>query len=229
MSGLTRVRRTAAALLATAAAATGLLTAPSAVAAPQPIVGGTTTTASAYPFVMQITDASQDQFCGGTLVSPTKVITAAHCMVGETPAGVRVVGGRTYLDGTDGTVAQVSKIWVHPDYRRVTRGEDVAVLTLSQPMPYKTAPYVSASDTGVYAPGTTAASWAGARPARTAAPRTSCAPRPCRSCPTRAAPAPTAATTWRTRWCAPATPRAVSTPARATAAARCSSTASWPA
>jgi predicted secreted hydrolase len=30
----------------------------SAIAAPQPIVGGTTTTASAYPYVMQITNAS---------------------------------------------------------------------------------------------------------------------------------------------------------------------------
>ncbi|MFV0132929.1 S1 family peptidase [Streptomyces sp. HMX87] len=156
MSGLTRARRTAAALIATAAAATGLLAAPTAVAAPQPIVGGTTTTTAAYPFVMQITDASEDQFCGGTLVSPTKVVTAAHCMAGETARSVRVVGGRTHLDGTDGTVAQVSGIWIHPDYKRVTRGEDVAVLTLSKPMPYQPAAYVSSSDTGVYAPGTTA-------------------------------------------------------------------------
>lgn len=157
MSGLTRARRAAAALAATAAAAaTALVAAPSAVAAPQPIVGGTTTTTSAYPFMMQITDAAQDQFCGGTLVSPTKVVTAAHCMVGETTSSVRVVGGRTYLNGGDGTVARVSRIWIHPDYRRVTRGDDVAVLTLSAPMPYATASYVSASDTGVYAAGTTA-------------------------------------------------------------------------
>ncbi|MCT7355518.1 serine protease [Streptomyces sp. 15-116A] len=157
MSRLTRARRTAALATATAAAAvTALFAAPSAGAAPQPIVGGTTTTTSAYPFMMQITDASQNQFCGGTLVSPTKVVTAAHCMVGESPSGVRVVGGRTYLNGTNGTVAKVSKIWIHPDYQRVTRGDDVAVLTLSTSMPYTTARYVSSSDTGVYAPGTTA-------------------------------------------------------------------------
>ncbi|MEV8593055.1 serine protease [Streptomyces sp. NPDC052012] len=157
MSRLTRARRAAALATATAAAAvTALFTAPAAGAAPQPIVGGTTTTTSAYPFMMQITDASQNQFCGGTLVSATKVVTAAHCMVGESPSSVRVVGGRTYLDGTNGTVAKVSKIWIHPDYRRVTRGDDVAVLTLSTSMPYTTARYVSSSDTGVYAPGTTA-------------------------------------------------------------------------
>ncbi|MFI1167730.1 S1 family peptidase [Streptomyces sp. NPDC020801] len=157
MFRLTRARRTAAAVAAAAAAAaTGLLTAPSAAAVPQPIVGGTTTTATAYPFVMQITDASGNQFCGGTLVAARKVVTAAHCMVGEATSGVRVVGGRTYLNGTNGTVSKVSKIWVNPDYTDATSGDDVAVLTLSTSMPYTAAKYVSSADTGVYAAGSTA-------------------------------------------------------------------------
>ncbi|ANB09361.1 serine protease [Streptomyces ambofaciens] len=156
MFGLTRARSTVAALATAGAAVTAMLAAPSAVAAPQPIVGGSTTTTSAYPFVMQITDASQNQFCGGTLVSPTKVVTAAHCMVGESTRSVRVVGGRTYLNGTNGTVTQVSRIWIHPDYTDATNGDDVAVLTLSRSMPYTPAKYVSASDTSVYAAGTTA-------------------------------------------------------------------------
>ncbi|MGW8062501.1 S1 family peptidase [Streptomyces ziwulingensis] len=156
MSGFVRARGTFAALATAGAAVTALLAAPSAVAAPQPVVGGSTTTTGAYPFVMQITDASQNQFCGGTLVSPTKVVTAAHCMAGETPRSVRVVGGRTYRNGTDGTVVRVDRIWVHPGYTRVTDGDDVAVLTLSAPMPHTPVKYVSSSDTSVYAAGTTA-------------------------------------------------------------------------
>ncbi|MFE1311511.1 S1 family peptidase [Streptomyces sp. NPDC058755] len=157
MFGSRRARKTAATLVATAAAAvTSLIASPTASAAPQPIVGGTTTTTTAYPFMMQITDASGSQFCGGTLVAAKKVVTAAHCMVGESTSGVRVVGGRTYLNGTNGTVSRVSKIWINPDYTDATNGDDVAVLTLSTSMPYTPASYVSSSQTGVYAAGTTA-------------------------------------------------------------------------
>ncbi|MFF7885470.1 S1 family peptidase [Streptomyces sp. NPDC020794] len=157
MFGLNRAKKTAALCTATAAAAaTALLCAPGAVAAPQPIVGGTTTTTTAYPFMMQITDASQNQFCGGTLVAANKVVTAAHCMVGETTSSVRVVGGRTYLNGTNGTVSKVSKIWINPDYTDATNGDDVAVLTLSTSMSYTPASYVASTDTGVYAAGATA-------------------------------------------------------------------------
>ncbi|MGW0626514.1 S1 family peptidase [Streptomyces sp. NPDC002758] len=157
MFGLTRARKTAATVVAAAAAAaTALIAAPSAVAVPEPIVGGSTTTTTSYPFMMQITDASQNQFCGGTLVTPKKVVTAAHCMVGETTGSVRVVGGRTYLNGTNGTVSRVSKIWINPNYTDANNGDDVAVLTLSTSMPYTTASYVSSSQTSLYAAGTTA-------------------------------------------------------------------------
>ncbi|ELS57639.1 S1 family peptidase [Streptomyces viridochromogenes] len=156
MFGLTRARKTAAVAATAAAAAAALLSAPTAEAASSRIVGGTTTTTTAYPFMMQITDASQNQFCGGTLVSANKVVTAAHCMVDETTSSVRVVGGRTHRNGTNGTVSRVSDIWIHPDYTDVTQGNDIAVLTLSASMPYTPASYVDPSDTGVYATGTTA-------------------------------------------------------------------------
>ncbi|MEU5537993.1 serine protease [Streptomyces sp. NPDC020362] len=157
MFGPRRARQTAATLVATAAAAaTALIASPTATAAPQPIVGGTTTTTTAYPFMMQITDASGNQFCGGTLVAAKKVVTAAHCMVGESTGSVRVVGGRTNLNGTNGTVSKVGKIWINPDYTDATNGDDVAVLTLSTAMSYTPASYVSSSQTGVYAAGTTA-------------------------------------------------------------------------
>ncbi|UUU29917.1 serine protease [Streptomyces sp. CA-210063] len=157
MFGFNLAKKSMVAAAATAAAAAAaLLTAPGAVAAPQPIVGGTTTTAAAYPYVMQITNASQSQFCGGTLVSPTKVVTAAHCVDGRTTSSTRVVGGRTYRNGTNGTVSQVTDIWVHPSYTDATAGDDVAVLTLATSMPYTPIGYASSSQTSLYTAGTTA-------------------------------------------------------------------------
>ncbi|MEO3751403.1 serine protease [Streptomyces sp. B6B3] len=140
---------------ATAVAAT-LVAAPAAFAdAPQPrIVGGEPTTTDAYPFITQITDTNGFQFCGGTLVAPNKVVTAAHCLQGERPATIEVVGGRTNIDGTDGTVSAVTGIWRHPEYDRVNFVNDVAVLTLADAMPYDTLPIAQAADSGLYEEGT---------------------------------------------------------------------------
>jgi secreted trypsin-like serine protease len=146
------------ALAATAMAVAGVLTAPAA-SADDPstrIVGGTPTTTDEHPFVVQITDASGFQFCGGTLVTPTKVVTAAHCMEGSAASDIAVVGGRTNLSGTDGTVAGASDIWVNPDYDSAAITGDVAVITLAEELPYEPLEYVASTDTDIYAAGATA-------------------------------------------------------------------------
>jgi secreted trypsin-like serine protease len=75
------------------------------------------------------------QFCGGTLASQTLVITAAHC-VNELTARNLVVG--SFPDGDlaseGGTVVNVSAIKVHPGYRSDTQANDIAVITLAQPL-----------------------------------------------------------------------------------------------
>jgi secreted trypsin-like serine protease len=156
MFRLTRARQVIATLATVVATAAGLMVGTPAATAATPIVGGTVTTTTAYPYVVQITDASQNQFCGGTLVTSTKVITAAHCMVGETTSTIRVVSGRTYLNGTNGTVSTVSSIWRHPNFSTTTYSNDVVVLTLSAAVSYTPIAYATASQTSLYTAGTTA-------------------------------------------------------------------------
>ena len=75
------------------------------------------------------------QFCGGTLVSTTRVITAAHC-VSDSAARDLVVG--SFSDGDlsseSGRVVEVSAIKVNPRYSAATQANDIAVLTLKEPL-----------------------------------------------------------------------------------------------
>ncbi|MFL6122362.1 S1 family peptidase, partial [Actinophytocola sp.] len=94
------------------------------------IIGGEETTIEENPFVVALTTPDGFQFCGGTIVAPTKVLTAAHCTDGQDPSEIRVVAGRTTLSADGGTTAGVTDIWIHPDWNSSALTSDASVLTL---------------------------------------------------------------------------------------------------
>ena len=97
------------------------------------IVGGTAVgSASTYPFIANLQE-SGSFICGGTILSTTKILTAAHCAVDGSASQFRFrVGSLNYNSG--GTLASVSKVAVHPKYDADTVDYDVAVMTLSTPL-----------------------------------------------------------------------------------------------
>ncbi|WP_374108986.1 trypsin-like serine protease [Streptomyces sp. CC228A] len=161
-------KRAAAAFLAAAAAFVPLV-APAPAAADGVVVGGQAATTSEAPWVVAL--ASRDrfgriragQFCGGVVIAPAKVATAAHCLqeevLGVDPASIRdlkVIAGRTELRGSGGREIAVKEVVVNPAYDPATNAGDAAVLTLAEPLPAAHVLPVAPVGDPAYEPGTEA-------------------------------------------------------------------------
>ncbi|MBP2338465.1 secreted trypsin-like serine protease [Saccharothrix coeruleofusca] len=109
------------------------------------VVGGEETPAP--PWVVALQDTGGRLFCGGALVAPDRVVTAAHCVVERSllgprdraPESITAVVGRTDLRGREGEQVGVVGVWRHPEFRDVTGGDDLAVLTLERGLPHPVA------------------------------------------------------------------------------------------
>ncbi|WNV89823.1 serine protease [Umezawaea sp. Da 62-37] len=143
-------------LAAFVAVLAALLTCTAPAGADDRIVGGDRVSIATHPWVVYLTDGNGFQFCGGTLVAPTKVLTASHCASGRTADSVRVVAGREDKQSKSGVVSAVTDIWMHPGYQTADQGRDVAVLTLGTELLYPTMPLAGAADSSLYAAGTSA-------------------------------------------------------------------------
>lgn len=116
------------------------------------VVGGVeVTNPGEAPWMVAMTTTSGYQFCGGALIAPDLVATAAHCVYGRQPSAIRVIGGRLDLRTDSGITASVTQYQISEGYSTPSRGKDIAVMTLAAPMPYPTLPYATTNE--VYAAG----------------------------------------------------------------------------
>jgi secreted trypsin-like serine protease len=133
------------------------------------IIGGHPVRTADHPWVVAVAsrdrfgDARSGQFCGGAVVGPHTVVTAAHCFSREVLgvphtrlSDLRVVVGRDDLRGDAGREVAVRTTWVNPDYHNRTYAGDLAVLRIAEPLPARSVIRMATADDRAYVPGTEA-------------------------------------------------------------------------
>lgn len=95
---------------------------------PAPVIGGHNVPAGTWREVAAIEDDTDFQFCTGTLIAPTVVLTAAHCIDGS--AAQVVLGTNSYARPQDGETIQVKSQKAYPNG---LDSFDVGVIVLQTP------------------------------------------------------------------------------------------------
>jgi secreted trypsin-like serine protease len=153
---LVRTLQKLAAAGAVALAALSLQPVSSATAAPAPVVGGTRAAQGEFPWMVRLSMG-----CGGSLISPQVVLTAAHCVSGSgNNTSITATAGVVDLQSSSAIKVRSTKVLQAPGYNG--KGKDWALIKLASPI--TSLPTLKIAETTAYNSGTfTVAGWGAAR------------------------------------------------------------------
>ncbi|MDA8244213.1 MAG: serine protease [Elusimicrobia bacterium] len=101
--------------------------------ASEKIVGGTEAGKGEFPFIVSL-QSWGSHFCGGSLIKPDWVLTAAHCMRG----GIKTVVAGLYDQSQPGEAEKLEagEVIAHPEYDTRPQDYDFALVHLKSPSKY---------------------------------------------------------------------------------------------
>ncbi|XP_013192367.1 chymotrypsin-1 isoform X2 [Amyelois transitella] len=93
------------------------------------VVGGYDAPYEFGRFHASLQNVTGSHVCGGAVISLSRAVTAAHCVVGADPMYIKVVVGTTNLD-IGGQEFDVKSIDIHENYNYSLRTNDIAIVTI---------------------------------------------------------------------------------------------------
>ncbi len=98
------------------------------------IVGGGPANAGGWGFTVGLKLRKGIFVCGGSVIAPTKVLTAAHCVKRVKRRKLRVIAGSPWISGKRaGGRIPIAGVAIHPEYNGIKGFRDFAVITLARP------------------------------------------------------------------------------------------------
>ena len=100
------------------------------------IIGGTQATIDEFPYQVSLR-RNGDHYCGGAIISPWHILTAAHCVVNVMKPPYRDISiqtGSSVSYGKWGDRHFIRRVVVHPNYSTsedASFANDLAVITVS--------------------------------------------------------------------------------------------------
>lgn len=94
------------------------------------IVGGSDVRIEDVPWQVALMEKDGGQFCGGSIIDSSWVLTAAHCLEGATPEAMEIGYGIQVLSGDQIKRVSVEAIIVHSMYDRYTTQNDIALIKI---------------------------------------------------------------------------------------------------
>ncbi|XP_078411933.1 transmembrane protease serine 9 isoform X2 [Cetorhinus maximus] len=101
------------------------------------IVGGVSSVPGEFPWQISLQLFYLGHMCGGTLISPSWVVTAAHCFLKDKDSR-NWLGylGTLHRSGFLGTTVTFKRIIIHPFFNTSTWDSDIALVELSKPVTF---------------------------------------------------------------------------------------------